>query len=194
MDEEALKEKLRKIEALFARAGTTGERQAANEAMKRILARLEEMVEKDPPVEHRFSLADEWSRRLFAALLRRYGLRPYRYSRQRRTTVMVRVSRGFVEQTLWPEFIQLSNELKHFLSEVTARVISQTIHKDTSEASVMEEPRQLLSGDKEEAALDPLPRRTDDENNASAAENREAKPQAHASKKRRKHRKRRRRA
>jgi hypothetical protein len=40
-------------------------------------------------VEFRFSLADQWSRHLLVALLRRYGIKPYRYSRQRRTTVMV---------------------------------------------------------------------------------------------------------
>ena len=51
----------------------------------------------------KFQLADEWRRRLMVALLRRYGLRPYRYSGQRYTTVMARVPKSFVDGTLWPE-------------------------------------------------------------------------------------------
>jgi hypothetical protein len=59
------------------------------------------------PLEFRFSLADQWSRHLFVALMRRYGIQPYRYSRQRRTTVMARLSRSFLNDTLWPEFLKL---------------------------------------------------------------------------------------
>jgi hypothetical protein len=108
--EARLREKLRKIEALFAGAGTAGERMAAEAALERMRARLAEEARKDPPVEPQFSLADTWSRHLFVALCRRYGLQPYRYSRQRRTTVMLRVPRGFAEQVLWPEFRALDEE------------------------------------------------------------------------------------
>src|SRR5688572_19492675 len=54
-----------------------------------------------------FSLHHRWQRRLFAALCRRYGLEPYRYRRQRYTTVMVRVPKSFVNETLWPEYLQI---------------------------------------------------------------------------------------
>ena len=54
----------------------------------------------------RFTLADTWSRKLFLSLLRRYDLKPYRYRGQRRTTVMVKVPKPFVHETLWPEFRQ----------------------------------------------------------------------------------------
>ncbi len=48
-------------------------------------------------------MPDMWPRRVFVALLRRYGIRPYRYRRQRYTTVMAKVSQRFVDDTLWPQ-------------------------------------------------------------------------------------------
>ena len=71
-----LREKLRKIEALYAGAGTAGERDAAEAALLRLRARLAERETVDSPVEMKFSLGDEWSRRLFVALCRRYGPDP----------------------------------------------------------------------------------------------------------------------
>src|SRR2546430_15387803 len=92
--ESQLREKLRKIEALFAGAGTAGERLAAEAALERVRARLAEITRRDPPIELKIALPDAWSRRLFLALARRYGLDPYRYRKQRHTTVMVRVPRS----------------------------------------------------------------------------------------------------
>ena len=89
-EEQQLVVKLRKIEALFARPGTEGERRAAESASNRIRARLAELDHVEPAVEFRFSMTDAWSRSLFIAVLRRHGLRPYRYHGQRRTTVMVK--------------------------------------------------------------------------------------------------------
>ena len=146
MDETGLIDKLRLIEALFAGAATEGEKVAAERARKRILERLKLWEQEDPPVEYRFSMTDMWSRKVFVALLRRYGVRPYRYSRQRYTTVMARVSKGFVDETLWPEFQEISEALRTYLSEVTDRAVHQVIHQDNSEAEVVEEPRQLPLG------------------------------------------------
>jgi hypothetical protein len=129
-----LREKLRKIEALFAGAGTAGERLAAEAALARMRAKLAEVERRDPPVEMQFSLPDQWSRHLFIALCRRYGLKPYRYPRQRRTTIMVRAPRGFIEQVLWPEFRDLNRELQDYLHEVTLKVIREEVYADTSDA------------------------------------------------------------
>ena len=87
-----------------------------------------------------------WARKLFVALLRRYGLTPYRYKGQRYTTVMARVSKRFVDETLWPEFQAYSETLQLYLADVTERVISQVIHQDSSEAAVVEAPLQLPRG------------------------------------------------
>src|SRR5437762_10551706 len=83
--EARLREKLRKIEALFAGASTAGERLAAEAALERVRARLAELERRDAAIEMQFSLPDPWSRRLFLALCRRYGLEPYRLRRQRLT-------------------------------------------------------------------------------------------------------------
>jgi hypothetical protein len=102
-DEAALRDKLRKIEALFSGAGTAGEKAAAGAAADRIRARLRQEEEREKPVEIRFSLPDPWSRQMFIALCRRYGLRPYRYARMRRQSVMVRAPAAFLNTVLWPD-------------------------------------------------------------------------------------------
>jgi len=145
-DEERLLEKLRAIEALFAGATTAGERVAAEEAKKRIQLRLETLELADPPIEYRFTVADGWSAKLLLALCRRYDLKPYRYRGQRRTTVMVRVSRRFVAETLWPEFEQLSAVLQSHIAELTDRVIASAIHRDTSDVTESDAPAALGGG------------------------------------------------
>src|ERR1700690_3104788 len=132
--ESQLREKLRKIEALFAGAGTAGERLAAEAALERVRERLTELGRQDPSIEMQFSMPDQWSRHLFLALCRRYGLSPYRLRRQRRNTVMVRAPRGFVDQGLWPEFGELDQALQAYLHEVTLRVIRDEVFADASEA------------------------------------------------------------
>ena len=140
MDEAKLIEKLLRIEALHAGAATEGEQNAAEHARQRILARLRQIAIEDPPVEYKFTLSDMWSRQVFVALLRRYGLEPYRYHRQRYTTVMVQVSKRFVDETLWPEFEQLDNTLREYLESVTQRVVKKVLNADASEAKVVRQP------------------------------------------------------
>ena len=137
--ESQLRDKLRKIEALFAGAGTSGERLAAEAALERVRARLTELRRQDPAAELQISLSDQWSRRLFLALCRRYGLEPYRYHRQRRTTLMVRAPRRFFDQVLWPEFSELDRALQAYLHEVTLRVIREDVYADASEAQEVPE-------------------------------------------------------
>lgn len=129
-----LREKLRKIEALISGAGTVGERLAAGAALDRVRARLAELQGRDPPVEMQFSISDPWSRQLFFALCRRYGLDPYRYRRQRHATVMVRAPRRFIDQVLWPEFSDLSGDLRAYLQEITLKVIREEVFADASDA------------------------------------------------------------
>ncbi len=137
MREQDLLDKLSKIERLYAGAATPGEKEAAADAIMRIKRRLGETAKVERPIEYKFTLADGWSKKLFTALLRRYELRPYRYARQRRTTVMVRVPRSFVDETLWPEFLELSKVLQTYLDEVTERVISSAIHETEGEEEVI---------------------------------------------------------
>ena len=144
-DEQRLIERLRLVEALHAGAATPGERDAAAAARNRILERLKTLQKEAPPVEYTFTLRNAWSKKLFLALLRRYQLRPYRYPRQRHTTVMVRVPKAFVNETLWPEFTELNKSLVAYLNDVTERVIRESMQADASEPEVQSEPGALTA-------------------------------------------------
>lgn len=137
MLEADLLEKLKKVERLHSGATTPGEKDAAASAVARITSRLKELGRTEPAIEYNFRMPDMWSKRLMMALMRRYSIRPYRYSRQRRTTVMARVPRSFVNETLWPEYLELSQVLKNYFTEMTDRVIAQSIHGDATEEEVV---------------------------------------------------------
>lgn len=139
MTEEDLIKKLQKIERLFSGATTHGERDAAASAMSRIREKLEALEKEEKPVEFQLSIPDSSSRKLFIALARRYGIKPYRQKRQRRTTIMVLVPRSFLNDTLWPEFQELNKALLAYISEITDKVIREHINNDASEATVTEE-------------------------------------------------------
>ena len=128
--EQELREKLRKIEALFAGAATHGERQAAMAARERIQEKLKGFEARERAEEMRFTLGDGWHLRLFLALCRRYGLKPYRRHGQRRTTIMLMVVPSFVDGLLWPEFTQLAQALREYLDEATERIIREEVFRD----------------------------------------------------------------
>src|ERR1700682_6381200 len=106
---------------------------------RRVRERLAELGRQDPSIEMQFSMPDQWSRHLFLALCRRYGMRPYRYYRQRRNTVMVRAPKRFLDQVLWPEFSELDQALQAYLHQVTLRVIREEVYADASEAQEVSE-------------------------------------------------------
>ena len=133
--EQQLRDRLRKISALFEGATTIGERNAAAAAIERVKQALASTAQVEQPTEYTFKLRDDWHRRLFAALCRRYGLKPYRYKRQRRTTVMARVPKSFVDKTLWPEFLELEKALEEYLNEATERIIREEVYGDAGDAS-----------------------------------------------------------
>ena len=142
MTEQQLRERLRKIAALFDGAKTTGERDAAAAALLRVQESLESIKPQSPSsytyteplIEMQFSLADQWQRRLFVALCRRYQLTPFRYRRQRHTTLMLRVKQSFLDRILWPEYCALREALNEYLLEATNRIIQEENFSDSSEA------------------------------------------------------------
>jgi hypothetical protein len=144
-NEQDLIDKLRRIETLFARAATEGERVAAGAAADRVRQRLKE-TRQSQAIEFKFTHPDAWSKALFIALLRRHGIRPYRYSRQRHTTVMARIPQALVDDEIWPEFQELHETLSSYLNEVTERVIAAAIHEDVSEPEIRGEPQGLPPG------------------------------------------------
>lgn len=139
--EDELREKLRKIEALFAGAKTPGEKDAAGAAAERIRSKLGQAGAREAAIEYRFAIHDPWSRKLFVALCRRYGLRPYREARQKRQSLMVRAPRSFVDTTFWPEFQELNAALASYLHDVTDRLIREEVHADTRDAEEETAPK-----------------------------------------------------
>jgi hypothetical protein len=132
--EQELREKLRKIAALFEGATSAGEREAAEAALNRVRAALSAAEKTEQSIEMSFRLPDPWKRRAFLALCRRYGLRPYRYPRQRYSTILVRSPRSFINQTLWPEYLEISRALDEYLREATERIIREEVFADADEA------------------------------------------------------------
>jgi hypothetical protein len=143
LSEDRLREKLRKIEALYAGATTAGEKSAAGAAAERIRRQFEAASQKERAEEFKFSIPDPWSRQLFIALCRRYGIKPFRNTRMHRQTVMVRAPASFVQMTLWPEFEELSHALTAHLDEITRKIIRDEVHEATQDAEEINEPRQL---------------------------------------------------
>jgi hypothetical protein len=141
--EGSLLEKLRKIEALHAGTKVDGEREAARRAAERIRARLAELRGREQDEELHYSLPDPWKRKLFVALCRRYGLKPFRESGRRHSTVQLRAPKAFQQQTLWPEFLALCEELHAHLDELTDRVIREAINEDVSEPTEQATPKAL---------------------------------------------------
>lgn len=141
--EDRLREKLRKIEALYSGAATAGEKAAAGAAAERIRHLFAAASKTETAEEFKFSISDPWSRQLFIALCRRYGLRPFRYARMHRQTVMVRAPASFVRATLWPEFEDLSQALTAHLDEITRKIIQEEVHEATQDAEEFSDPRRL---------------------------------------------------
>jgi hypothetical protein len=113
----------------------------------------ERLAGEEPPVEFRFTLTDQWSRHLFVALMRRYGINLYRYRGQRRTTVMARLSRSFVNDTLWPEFQELQSTLAAYFDALTDRVIEQALEVKAGEAEEQQQVAPQLPPQEHQGSL-----------------------------------------
>jgi len=140
--DDGLRARLSKLDELFRRGATEGERAAAGAAMGRLRDRIGS-GQTEPDVELKLSLLDTWSVHLFVAVCRKHGVRPYRYPRQRRTTIMVRVSRSFFDQIVWAEFSGLQAELLLYFEETVDHLIRTAMHSDgdDSELELAQLPR-----------------------------------------------------
>ncbi len=128
-----LYEKIKKIEALIHGTNVEGERQAAMAAK----ARLESQVPPALPqhvlsTEFTLYTQDNWHKQLLLALCGKYGLKPYRYHRQKYTTVMVRVNETFLHEVLWKEYLQYSGLLETLVNDITTDLI-KSIHNIVEE-------------------------------------------------------------
>ena len=137
VDDGELREKLARVEALLRRAGSPGERAAAGAAMDRLHGRLQgRNRDQGPETELQFSLPDAWSVRLFVAVCRKHGLRPFRHARQRRTTVMVRAREQQFDRVVWAEFSRLQTELELYFQNVADHLITRAMGSDGDDSAI----------------------------------------------------------
>ncbi len=136
-DDRALRAKLSKVEELFRRAGSPGERAAAEAAMDRLNSRLGGSKKRaEPEVELQYSLPDSWSVRLFIAVCRKHGVHTFRYRRQRHTTVMVRTQQRVFDREVWPEFVRLQSELADYFVDVTDHLVERVMRSDGDDSNL----------------------------------------------------------
>jgi hypothetical protein len=142
-EQQDIRDRLAKLEALFARGATAGERAAAGAALERLQSRIgqAEPPSRAPEIEVQYTLPDVWAVRLFVALCRKNGVKPYRYPRQRRTTVMVRVRQAEFEQTIGAEFRTLHKELTSYFGEMVDHLIANVMKSDGDDETL--EQRQI---------------------------------------------------
>lgn len=134
---EDLLEKIKKIERLISGAMTDGERIAAIAAKERVLKKFEDVTPLIHTKEYALHTPGAWNKKLLLALCHKHGVRPYRYKRQKHTTVMVNMNEKYLNEVLWPEYLEYSGILSKFLEEVTDDLIAK-IHKHVDEDLVQE--------------------------------------------------------
>lgn len=99
--------------------GTPGSN--ADQAWALLTRRANELAGGSDVQEFHCTMQNDWDAALFHALLKRYGIKPYRYRKQRKSTVLVRVSKCFMDDHLWPIFNGVRAELhKRFMQLTTA--------------------------------------------------------------------------
>ena len=137
IDNDVLREKLAKVEALFGRAGSPEEQAAAGPAMDRLRGRLG-AVDRDggPEAELRFSPPDAGSVRLSVAICRKHGLRPLRYQRQRRTTMTVRARGRQFDRVVRAESGRLHPELQLYFQDVIDHLITRAMVSDGGDSNI----------------------------------------------------------
>lgn len=122
-DLESLLEKIKKIETLIEKTKIDGEKKAALQAKERILEKYPKLKINQNAKEYALYTQGAWHKRLLLALCAKYGVRPYRYHRQKYTTVMVNINEGFLNKVLWKEYLEYSKLLEDLVDEVTGNLI-----------------------------------------------------------------------
>lgn len=120
-------DKLAKVEALLQRASSEGERQAAEYAKGRILAKISD-IHTNRPIEYKISLDSSWKKRLFVTICAKHGYKTYRYVRQKRTTAHVMITKNIMEEVLWPEFLRYAKILEELVEDIL-KDLTDKIHQ-----------------------------------------------------------------
>jgi hypothetical protein len=123
-------ERIKKLMALLADTEFEGERVAAQAAIDRLAKNVTAEAPKLHETEFRLTTSSDWQKRLLMAICHKHGLKPYRYHRQKYTTVMVRVNEGFLNRVVWPEYLKFSGLLSELVDDITIDLISKIHHHE----------------------------------------------------------------
>lgn len=129
---EDLLARIKKIESLIKGSTTEGEKTAALLAKERILEKYPRLKQENNLKEYSLYTQDSWHKKLLIAICRKYEVKPYRYHRQKYTTVMVRINPEFLNNVLWPEFLEYSAHLESIVEGITDDLINK-IHAHEEE-------------------------------------------------------------
>jgi hypothetical protein len=119
-DESKFIDRLRTIERRMANAPDGVDSNGVASAMRARLAAAR-VAESDSL--QRCAMPDPWSRDLFVAVCRRYGVEPFHERGLRQTTVSIRVPASFLRDVLSPQAEQMARELDGYLNGFIDRVI-----------------------------------------------------------------------
>jgi hypothetical protein len=117
MDEDALVSQLEQIERELARGGAVG--------VEACRAELAEWRAREPDQEFRLSVPTPTAQRVLVGWCHRYGLTPYRTPRQRKTTVCVRVPRGFMHEVMWPRVEAMAHLIDRATADAARRIVER---------------------------------------------------------------------
>ena len=121
-------EKIKKIEALILGAKTEGEKSAALSAKERILEKFPELEKSKNLKEFTIDTPDLWHKKLLIAICRKYEVSPYRYHRQKYTTVMLKVNPDFLNNVLYKEYLEYAKYLEELVGDIMDDLIGK-IHE-----------------------------------------------------------------
>ncbi|WP_419910598.1 hypothetical protein [Hoeflea sp.] len=125
-----MSDKLDKLFALFERAGSEGERQAAEQAILRLITTHSKTIVR----EYTFTFPDYGSSHLYRTVCKKYGVEAYRYKGQRYTTVNVKTTKD-VEDIIDREFNELFDQWRKLTDEILSDLIERY---EIGEASLLE--------------------------------------------------------
>lgn len=124
-------DKIQKIQALIDSTSSDGERLAAELAKQRLQQKID-----DRPIEYKVTSHSAWEKKIFLAICKKNGLNPYRYSKQKYTTTMVRVSKSIMDEVLWPQYNKYTDLLGELVEGISSEIIENIYAGDKEETII----------------------------------------------------------
>jgi hypothetical protein len=113
----------------FKHAVLAGGPDPGGDARSMMMARCRQLAAAADVGNFQVSLKSDTEQLVFLALLTRYGLKPFRYRKQHKTTVMVRLSKQLMDETIMPIF----NDVMAALNERISLLIKELAPAITTE-------------------------------------------------------------